>query len=123
MASKERQNTKTNRGWHGDKKRHSEAAKLGHERKLAKLADINIHEAKIINEVTRKKQDRDRDVKTRSKNVLKPGDKRVNYWAKHPGHYDVEDVDTPGSTPFEPTPSVVQGGFSLTKQKRKHKGK
>lgn len=82
-------------GWFGDKRAHSRAAKLGWERRNAKLVPASDEEIKNVQH-KRSKRARSMDAKSTSRKTLKRGDKKTRYWTKRPGRYDIEGVDTAG---------------------------
>ena len=89
------------KGWYGESKRHSEAAKLGHQRKRLGLPPL--YYEKLL-EIHQQRQRRARMIDERllakdtlqQKEVYKDEDSYIAHsWAKDPGRRDIEGIDTP----------------------------
>jgi|GEM_PF-3484128 hypothetical protein len=85
---------KRGRGWWGESRRHSLAAKKGWRKRVAKMPRVPMKTIEAA-EALRPKRARVVDRAKRAKVVLDPDDPRVNFWLKRPYELDVEGIDTP----------------------------
>lgn len=81
------------KGWTGDKKGHSDAAKRGWQKRYEKMPAITDAE---ISEVQgkRKQKTKDMDGAFTAKRTFNRDDPRARPWLKNPGRFDIQDVDT-----------------------------
>ncbi|MCA1810808.1 MAG: hypothetical protein LC623_02220 [Halobacteriales archaeon] len=79
----------------------SQAAKQAWQTRYAKLPDVPRGELRRI-EAMRGERAMSADARRTGAVVLKPGDKRVFYWTRRPGGYDVAGIDTEGARQPKP---------------------
>lgn len=85
--------TRENKGWAGDKKKHSEAARLGWQRRYEKLGPLTDQEIDAV-QAKRSQRTKEMDAAFTSKRTFNRDDPRARPWLKHPGRFDIRDVDT-----------------------------
>jgi hypothetical protein len=93
----------------------SEAAKRAWKTRYAKLPDVSRSDVRRI-EAMRGERAMSADARRTGAVVLEPGDKRVFYWTRRPGGYDVAGIDTEGAR--QPKPIDADRNAPFLKFKR-----